>query len=103
VIEFFASPSCDPSGFGAGVRFLESTQVRTDASGLAAIDALVAEDLLAGTVVTATATETVTGSTSEVSACRVVEVASCAADFNADGFADFFDDGAIVAAFESGC
>ena len=102
VVEFFASPSCDPSGFGEGARFLGSTQVQTDASGLAAIDASLAEDLLAGTVVTATATETVTGNTSEFSACRVVEAAACSADFNGDGFVDFFDYDAFVGCFESG-
>lgn len=56
-VEFFVSPQADPQGFGEGRTFLGSVDVRTDASGLARLDTLLAGRVLeAGQSVTATAT-----------------------------------------------
>ena len=67
-IEFFASRSCDASGFGQGERYLGAVGVSTDAgcsaSATAHLDACLAGDY----VITATATDEA-GNTSEFSAC----------------------------------
>ncbi|HVS11520.1 MAG TPA: hypothetical protein VMS76_16750 [Planctomycetota bacterium] len=68
-IEVFASPGCDPSGFGEGQVFLGATGVTTDAAGDADIDVQLASTAPAGWLVTATATAEPQGSTSEFSAC----------------------------------
>ncbi|WP_310460908.1 cadherin-like domain-containing protein [Sphaerotilus sp.] len=61
-IEFFVSAQADPLGYGEGRTFLGSTQVTTDASGLARIDTTLAGvRLQAGHVVTATATVQLSG------------------------------------------
>jgi hypothetical protein len=70
-LEVFASPACDPSGFGEGATPLGTAALHTDGSGNGQIAAVVAARP-AGTVVTATATDTVTGDTSEFSACATV-------------------------------
>jgi len=71
-IEVFATPTCDPSGFGQGEVFLGSTPVTTDAQGSAAF--LVGlPPVPAGWVVSATATSEPGGATSEFSACRTVQ------------------------------
>ncbi|MEK6703586.1 MAG: hypothetical protein AABZ53_15095 [Planctomycetota bacterium] len=99
-VEFFSSPSCDPSGFGEGATYLGSARVLTDAAGLGAIDATLAASVPIGAVLTATATDAVLGNTSEFSACRSVQAAPCAADFDSDGTVDFFDYDAFVNCFE---
>jgi hypothetical protein len=68
-IELFASPDCDPSGFGEGKVFLGATGVSTNASGNAGFEVLVPATVPAGWFVTATATSEPTGSTSELCAC----------------------------------
>jgi hypothetical protein len=68
-IELFASPACDPTGFGEGQLVLGSTGVATDASGNAVFDVQLAANVPAGWSVTATATLEPEGSTSEFSAC----------------------------------
>lgn len=73
-IEFFASPSCDSSGYGEGQTFLGATSVTTDASGRASFQVLVASGA-ANRVVTATATDSA-GNTSEFSACVSATFAS---------------------------
>lgn len=56
-IEFFASPQADPLGFGEGRTFVASTEITTDASGMARFDTTLADRLLqTGQVVSATAT-----------------------------------------------
>ena len=71
-VEFFASPSCNPSGFGESATFIGSTQVTTDGAGHATfsltLPAVVAVDAKA----TATATRLSTGDTSEFFACLAV-------------------------------
>lgn len=71
VLEVFASPACDASGFGEGAASLGTVALRTDASGAGQIVATLPARP-AGTVLTATATDTVTGDTSEFSACATV-------------------------------
>jgi len=69
-LEFFSSPAGDTSGNGEGQRFLGSTDVTTDASGLAGFDVDIPVPTPAGQVVTTTATNTGLGlfETSEFSA-----------------------------------
>lgn len=78
-IEFFASPSCDPSGHGEGRAFLGSTEVTTDASGHA--DYSFEFEGHVGELVTATATDLLTGDTSEFSSCLL---SSCDVDADCD-------------------
>jgi len=73
-IEFFSSPSCDPSGYGEGQRFLGSTTVTTDGSCNAAFNVTFPVNT-AGQVITATATDPA-GNTSEFSACASVTFAT---------------------------
>ncbi|HEX8255720.1 MAG TPA: Calx-beta domain-containing protein [Thermoanaerobaculia bacterium] len=55
IIDFYTSPSADPSGYGEGSTYIESLTVTTDAAGVASF--VVHADLVAlGTVITATAT-----------------------------------------------
>jgi hypothetical protein len=68
-LEFFASPQCDPSGSGEGQQSLGFTTVATDASGNAAFDVSLPIPVSPGWFVTATASATASGSTSEFSAC----------------------------------
>ncbi|MBK7405848.1 MAG: hypothetical protein IPJ41_14820 [Phycisphaerales bacterium] len=89
-IEFFASPSCDPSGYGQGSRFLGSVDVSTDVQGNTSFEAHLASGVEPGEAITATATDLSTGDTSEFSACILAEKA-CAADFNGDGAANTLD------------
>jgi titin len=72
MVEFFASPSCDPSGFGEGAAFIGSTPVTTDGMGHAAFSLTLPAAVAVGTRATATATRLSTGDTSEFSACVAV-------------------------------
>lgn len=71
-LDFYANPTCDSSGHGEGERYLGSASVTTDADGNAAFTAELSASVLAGHVITATATSTVQGNTSEFSACFAV-------------------------------
>lgn len=77
-IEFFANTACDPSGFGEGKTFLGSTIVQTDGAGHAAFAQTLTASIAAGMQVTATATRTSTGDTSELSACLTATAGSAA-------------------------
>lgn len=70
-VEFFSSPSCDPSGYGEGQVYLGSGNFTTDGSGNIAVN-LAAGPLTAGHAITATATNLTTNDTSEFSACITV-------------------------------
>jgi hypothetical protein len=74
-LEFFANPSCDPSGYGEGKLFLGSIQVTTEdfPSCDVTFDVTFPVAVAAGQFVTATATD---ASTSEFSACIPVESAA---------------------------
>ena len=71
-IEFFASPLCDPSGFGEGAAFIGSTPVTTDAAGHATFSLSLPAAVAVGMTATATATRVSTGDTSEFSVCIAV-------------------------------
>jgi hypothetical protein len=66
-IEFFSSPSGDPSGFGEGAVFLGSTSVTTNGAGHAAFSLTLPANVAVGDVATTTATRVSTGDTSEFS------------------------------------
>jgi hypothetical protein len=66
-VEFFASPACDPTGFGEGKTFLGFTDVMTDGSGNGTFDVTLGAQVAAGSAITATATGP--DGTSEFSAC----------------------------------
>ncbi len=67
-VEFFASSTADPSGFGEGERFLGFATVTTNASGDASFTQTLSASVAPGEVITATATNSATGDTSEFSA-----------------------------------
>lgn len=76
-VEFFRNRSagCDPSGYGEGQSFIEARDVTTDEGGNAPFTANVGGTtgmVRAGDYITATATDQVTGDTSEFSACQQV-------------------------------
>ncbi len=71
-VEFFASPSCDPSGFGEGAAFIGSTTATTDGAGHAAFSLTSPAAVAVGAAATATARRLSTGDTSEFSACITV-------------------------------
>gem|GEM_PF-1449174 len=67
LIQFFTSLISDPSGFGQGQTSIGSTTVPTDVNGNAAFSFTPSSSLPANIWVTATATNTATGDTSEFS------------------------------------
>jgi len=72
VIDFFVSPSCDPSDHGEGQTWIGTlADVATDADGALVFSSTIGIGLTAGTVVTATVTDSA-GNTSEFSACQTV-------------------------------
>ena len=73
IVQFFGSPSEDPSRFGEGKAFLGQTQVSTDGQGNASFSFAPPRKVSEGQFVTATATERATGDTSEFSRAKVVE------------------------------
>ncbi len=100
-VEFFSSPTCDPSGYGEGEVYLGSAIVSTDGAGHAAVNAQVSA-AAPGEAITATATDQSTGDTSEFSACITAEGGNaCYADFTGDGSLDLFDFLAYVNAFNT--
>ncbi len=88
-IEFFASPACHASGFGEGRDFIGATTVATGASGDAVVSAALTASISPGWFITATATDLVSGSTSEFSACTpltgVAFSTYCTAKVNSQG------------------
>jgi parallel beta-helix repeat protein len=69
-LDFYASPSCDPSGNGEGATFLGTFSVTTNPAGLAGFDQVVTGAPAGSTIITATSTRNNgTGATSEFSAC----------------------------------
>lgn len=69
LIEFFASAACDASGFGEGQTFIGSTNVATNGSGNATFGPLVLAVPSGQNAITATATDSGVGQTSEFSQC----------------------------------
>jgi hypothetical protein len=72
-VDFYNSPSCDPSVYGEGATYLGSTSVTTDAFGDANFTVTLPVGSSVGSVVTATATDA-GGNTSEFSQCVTVAV-----------------------------
>jgi CSLREA domain-containing protein len=70
-VEFFSSPTADPSAHGEGQTFLDSVSVTTDANGDASFTHTAAAAVPAGQFITATATDPA-GNTSEFSNARQV-------------------------------
>ena len=70
MVEFFASPSCDPTGFGEGQNFLNQVAMATNASGTASFNLAVGAAPV-GWFITSTATDPA-GNTSEFSACMPI-------------------------------
>lgn len=71
-VDLYASPTCSSYGHGEGQTHIGSFALTTNASGLATFDQLVSTALSSGSVVTATATTPLEG-TSEFSACATVQ------------------------------
>jgi len=78
-LEFFGSAVCDGSGAGEGEQFLGSEVVTTNSDGSASFELTLPAVVLAGQVVTATATDLVTGNTSAFSICATATQAVCSA------------------------
>ena len=74
-IDFFASDTVDPSGFGEGKTYLESISVLVDASGSVGFQIAMDEAIPVGQWITATATDAA-GSTTEFSRAVPVVVAA---------------------------
>jgi len=67
-LEFFASPTCDASGYGEGRTYLGSGQITTGSSGQGSFELTLEAAVSAGEFISATATDP-SGNTSEFSAC----------------------------------
>ncbi|MFL6335798.1 MAG: carboxypeptidase regulatory-like domain-containing protein [Pyrinomonadaceae bacterium] len=102
-IDFYSSPSCDPSGNGEGQTYLGSTTVATDDGGLATFNVPLAATTTIGHVLTATTTAE-DQNTSEFSPCRVITAPTFnwvgAADTNWHNAANW-DTGAVPAATDN--
>ena len=90
-LEFFASLTCDPLGYGEGETFLGATTAATNAGGNAGFSKTFASAVPAGQQLTATATDP-DGNTSEFSRCfdgatpvvDAIQPASVSANINVD-------------------
>ena len=60
-LDFYVSSEADPSGFGEGERWLDSAVVTTDAAGNVSFDVVLAAVTVSEKVITATATDPMTG------------------------------------------
>jgi titin len=74
-LDFYASPSADPSGYGEGKKYLGRVEVTTDASGVATFSSVLATSAPAGWVIASTATDR-SGNTSEFSPALVLGCSS---------------------------
>jgi VCBS repeat-containing protein len=83
-IEFFASVSQDPSGYGEGERYLGFTTVSTDALGHATFNVLLTASVAGGEFITATATNQTSSDTSEFGA-NVTAVGNTPPTITSDG------------------
>ncbi|MGH3090634.1 MAG: Ig-like domain-containing protein [Rubrobacteraceae bacterium] len=105
-LEFFSSPSCDASGNGEGETFLGSTDVTTDAGGIADFTADLPVTVDRGRSITATATDS-GGNTSEFSQCLAIprnekpQAQNGARSMNEDASPIEIDFGALVSDVET--
>lgn len=72
LVQLFANPGCNPSGYGDATYYVGQTNVTTNASGNASFSVNLGFALPAGWTVTSTATNS-GNSTSELSACTTVK------------------------------
>jgi hypothetical protein len=89
LIQFFSSPVADPSGFGQGQTFLGSTTI-TPVLGVGTISFNLPSGVAIGSFVTATATDVITGDTSQFSnalAAKPVTVAFAMASYTVNSTA----------------
>ncbi len=88
-IEFFATPDCDPAGYGEGQTYIGDASALTDGNGITPAYAATFPTVVpAGHFITATATDAA-GNTSEFSACRQVMPIQCVpGDSDCDGYLD---------------
>jgi Thrombospondin type 3 repeat len=92
-LQFFASPVCDPSGFGEGATFLGSLTKTTDGSGnVSFTNESVPTGGTGGQQITATATDP-NGNTSEFSVCRLAGISN---DQDEDTIPDVSDNCPLV-------
>lgn len=84
-VSVFASPVCDPSGYGEGELYLGDIQVQTDAAGTAPFSFTAPVPVVPGWVATATATDLATLDTSEFSLCLAIAAGTSPGDMNCDG------------------
>jgi CSLREA domain-containing protein len=89
-VQFFASPSCDPSGYGEGQIVLPARTVTTDGGGNAAFNVTLSVVVPNGQHITATATDP-QGNTSEFSAC----IPAQAIDFTQSPARNYYDTTAV--------
>lgn len=85
VIEFFSSEAVDPSHFGEGQTYLDADVVLTDAAGNADIAVALPVEVSLARFLTATATDAVSGTTSEFSQ------GLCLRDTDGDGIWDCWE------------
>lgn len=71
-VELFKNTTCDPSFYGEGQTFIGSATSTSNGSGVAGFSVPLPGSVAVGDVLTATATDTVAGNTSEFSLCRTV-------------------------------
>ncbi len=72
VIDFFASSSCNPSGFGEGAQGLATTTLGGNQSGLMTFTTTFSSGITVGQYITAIAREIASGNTSEFAQCALV-------------------------------
>src|SRR5574341_322259 len=77
-VEFFANPACHAYGYGEGERYLGFVEVVTDGAGNASFTATGLPLTAPGEVMTGTATDLLSGNTSEFSACATVAFSAAA-------------------------
>ncbi len=78
ILDFFASPYCDDSGYGEGQEFLGSRGITTDSQGNASFDVSLLCSVQEGWFITATASLAPAGGSSEFSACLAAEAGGLA-------------------------
>ncbi|MGH9201660.1 MAG: thrombospondin type 3 repeat-containing protein, partial [Vicinamibacterales bacterium] len=91
-LQFYASPQCDPAGFGEGQTYLGEFFLSTDANGDAAFNQAVGPGGFSDQFITATASDPL-GNTSELSICALAAVST---DQDEDGIPDLSDNCPLV-------
>ncbi len=90
-IEYFASDSTNASGIVEGQYYIDTEWITTDSQGNAPLELYAGKTFPIGMFITATATETDTGNTSEFSLSSPLVVIEKAVDANTNGIADYYE------------